>query len=105
MHSSRMRTICLLPVAPSMYCLGGVPGPGGCTWSGGYLVPEGVPGPGGVPAQILPLWTETLTHATQNITLPQISFAGAKNAYGDPPYRMVSRGYSVPRHAIWRLCE
>ena len=24
----------------------GVPGPGGCTWSGGvYLVPEGVPGP------------------------------------------------------------
>ena len=27
---------------------GGVPGPGGCTWSGGYLVQ------GGVPGQVLP---------------------------------------------------
>ena len=26
---------------------GGVPGPGGCTWSGGVPVPGGVPGPGG----------------------------------------------------------
>ena len=39
---------------------GGVPGPGGCTWSGGYLVPGGLSGPGGctwsrgVPAQVLP---------------------------------------------------
>ena len=30
------------------------------------------PGPG------TPLWTETLTHATENITLPQTSFAGGK---------------------------
>ena len=77
MHSSRMRTACLLPISPSMHCLGGylvlgdVPAqwgvylPRGCTWSQGgctwswrctwsqgvYLVPvEGVPGPsGGVP--------------------------------------------------------
>ena len=28
--------------------------------------------------QAPPLWTETLTHATQNITLPQTSFAGGK---------------------------
>ena len=73
MHSSRMRTARLLPVSPSMHCSrvvptgggvylvqGGVPGPGGCTWSGGcvylvggvpvpgvYLVPGGVPGLGG----------------------------------------------------------
>ena len=58
MHSSRMRTACLLPVSPSMHCSqrgctwsqGGVPGPVGCTWSWGE---GGVPGPwgsqGGVP--------------------------------------------------------
>ena len=27
----------------------------------------------------LPLWTEFLTHACENITLPQTSFAGGKN--------------------------
>ena len=66
-----MRTARLLPVSPSMHysggeCTGpgGVPGPGGCTWSrrvylvwGGWctwfggctpnMVPKGVPGPGG----------------------------------------------------------
>ena len=73
MHSSRMRTVHLLSISPSMHCSwgvylprGGVPGPGGegylvpggipglrgCTWSwevpgpGGYLV-RGVPGLGG----------------------------------------------------------
>ena len=30
-----------------------------------------------------PPWTETLTHATQNITLPQTSFAGGKNPMCD----------------------
>ena len=55
MHSSRMHTAHMLPLAPSMHCLGVylVPGavpaqgvylPWGCTWSG-------VPGPWGVPAQ------------------------------------------------------
>ena len=64
--------------------------PGECTWSWGvylvlgmYLVPgvpglgRCVPGPGGVPAQVLPPpWTEFLTHASENIPLPQTSFAG-----------------------------
>ena len=27
---------------------GGVPGPGGCTWSWGASSPRGVPGPGGM---------------------------------------------------------
>ena len=31
------------------------------------------------PAMHTPLWTETLTHATQNITLPKTSSAGGKN--------------------------
>ena len=45
-----MRTVRTLTVSPSMLCAGGVPGPGGCTWSQGvYLVLGGVPGPEGVP--------------------------------------------------------
>ena len=74
--------------------LGGIPGPrgvylvpkGDCTWSWGvYLVPGGVPGPrvvylvlGGLPAQVLSLWTEFLTHTSENVTLPQTSSAGGK---------------------------
>ena len=79
---------------------GGVPAgvctcPGGCTCSGGYLPRECkcqgvyllgcVPAQGGVPAWVVylprysPLWTEFLTHATENITLPQTSFAGGKD--------------------------
>ena len=63
---------------------GGVylPGPGGgCT----CLVGEGgVPAWSGgcVPGQVLPPpWTEFLTHASENITLPQTSFAGGKNGF------------------------
>ena len=104
-----MRTAGLLPVSPSMLCLGvylprgctwswGVyllPGvylvPGGCTWSQRmyllelYLVPGDVPAGGeGVPARWYlsrypPPRTEFLTHASENITLPQTSFAGGKN--------------------------
>ena len=33
------------------------------------------PPPAGTP----PLWTEFLTHASENITLPQTSFAGGNN--------------------------
>ena len=92
-----MRTARLLPASPSMHCSrgvgtcpGGVPGPGGCTWSGGgglgvpgaggYLVLGGVPRlgvylvpgvylvSGGVPTQVLPsLWTEWQT-PVKNIT-------------------------------------
>ena len=44
MHSSRMRTACMLTVSPSMLCARG------CTWFWGvYLVQGGVPGLGGVP--------------------------------------------------------
>ena len=54
-----------------------------------YLVPGGVPGPrggvgvpgsrGGVPGQVLPPTVDRMTHAYENITLPQTSFAGGKN--------------------------
>ena len=52
---------------------GGVP-----TWSWGVYLP----GPrGAVPGQVLPpLWTEFLTHASENFTLPQTSFAGGNDA-------------------------
>ena len=101
-----MHTAHLLPVSPSMHCsrgvpaqgelpaqgglpLGGVPA-GGYTCLGVYLPSRGVPTrrvylPGGVPARgctcpgTPPLWTEFLTHATENITLPQTSFAGGNN--------------------------
>ena len=56
-----MRTARLLPVPPCMHCSGGVPGPGGCTWSQGGVPAQGgkVPGPRGVylrgvPAQAPP---------------------------------------------------
>ena len=73
-----MHTAHLLTVSPSMHSAGGVPGQGGCLlW--------GVPGQGGgvwYPSMHWgksPLWTEFLTHATENITLTQTSFAGGKN--------------------------
>ena len=55
---------------------GGVPGPGGCTWSRGvYLVLGGVPGPGGVCLSAPEgggTWLGTppcgQTHACKNIT-------------------------------------
>ena len=59
MHSIRMRTARLLPVAPSMHYSGGCTWSGGvpgcCTWSWGgvhgpcgvYQVPGGIHGPGG----------------------------------------------------------
>ena len=68
---------------------GGVPasGPGGClllgvpaSGLGGYL--PLVLGGGGVSQHAMgqtPLCTDFLTHATENITLPQTSFAGGKN--------------------------
>ena len=33
------------------------------------------------PSHAPPLWTEFLTHASENITLPQTSFAGGKNTF------------------------
>ena len=59
---------------------GGVPTRRGCTCPRGVYLPRGVPA-GGVPAQVLsPLWTEFLTHASENITLPQTSFAGGNKS-------------------------
>ena len=108
-----MCTARALTVSPSMLCAGGVylvpggtwsrgvpgqggvPGPGGCTWSRGgylvwgvylvpgvcawsrgvYLVPGGyLAGPGGsggVPGQVLPP-VDRITDACKNITLPQL---------------------------------
>ena len=101
MHSSRMRTARLLPVSPSMHCSGGTWSQRvyrtsrGCTWSWGYLVPGGACGPrvywsrgctwsrwvylvwGVYLPRYSPPWTEFLTHASENITLPQTSFAGS----------------------------
>ena len=87
-----MRTAHLLPVSPSMHCSGGVPAqgvylrrrctcPGGCTCPGVCTCPGGCTCPGrGVPAQVLsPLWTKFLTHAFENISLPQTLFAAVKN--------------------------
>ena len=76
-----MRTARLLPVSPSMHCsqgmhlvLGGVPGPG---WV--YLVPGGY-----LPRYSPTLWTEFFTHASENITLPQTSFAGGNKKAFQP---------------------
>ena len=56
------------------------PGVGGLPARGVYL-PRGCTCVRGVPARGVysPLCTEFLTHATENITLPQTSFAGGKN--------------------------
>ena len=94
MRTARAFTVCwsLLPGGgvPGPWgvylVLGGVPGPGGvpgsgggctwsrgCTWSGGvYLVP-------GVYLVRYSPPVDRMTHAYENITLPQTSFAGGKN--------------------------
>ena len=59
MHSSRIRTARLLTVS-------------GSARGGG----EGLPNPN--PDADPPLWAEGITHACENITLPQTSFAGCK---------------------------
>ena len=104
MHSSRMRTARSLTVSrstcqgvylpggtcsgectcPGVYLPGRLPAWGVCTCPGVYL-PWGYllvgctcPGVGICPGAPPPC-TEFLTHATENITLPQTSFAGGKN--------------------------
>ena len=72
MHSSRMRSSRLLPVSPGMHCSrGGVPGPGGCTWSWGgvpglgvglvYLVLGGVPGARGCILTLVDVTCDTIS--------------------------------------------
>ena len=70
MRTARAFTVCrsLLPGA------GGVPGPGGCTWSWG-----GVPGPGDTWSGTPPM--DRMTHAYENITLPKTSSAGGKHKH------------------------
>ena len=70
-----MRTTRLLPVSPSMHCSGGVPARGVCTCLGGCTYPGGCTCPGTPPPPV----NRILTHASENITLPQTSFAGSKN--------------------------
>ena len=69
LHSSRMHTARLLTVSPSMHCVGGVPALGGCLLLG-VVSQHALRQP--------PPRTEFLTHTTENIILPQISFAGAR---------------------------
>ena len=96
LHSSRMHTARLLTVSPSMHCAGGSPCQGGLLVGGCLLARGGVSllGRSALPKggcllargvvsqhalrQTPPPWTEFLTHATENITLPQTSFAGGK---------------------------
>ena len=103
LHSSRMHTARLLIVSPSMHCaewgclLRGSLLLGVVCSGGGRCLLWGVSAPGGVCSRGMsapggmwyssyteadtPLWTEFLTHATENITLPQTSFAGGNNAF------------------------
>ena len=60
MYSSRMRTVRLLPVSSSMHCCWGG---GVCSWGYPSMQWGRTPHPPG---------TEFLTHASENITLPQL---------------------------------
>ena len=71
-----MHTARLLTVSPSMHCAG--PGPGGCLVLGGVVYQHAL--------RQTPLWTEFLTHATENITLSQTSFAGGNDTYLNSVY-------------------
>ena len=55
-------------------CQGGLPAVG-VSLPGGVLPAGGLPARG-VSLAETPLWTEFLTHAYENITLPQTTFAG-----------------------------
>ena len=120
MHSSRMRTACLLPVSPSMHSYRGdvpgqgVPGPRG-VGPGGYLVlgvylvpgdtlsgglpgPRGVPGPGGylAPGGYLPRYSPRVNRMTdrcKNITLPQLRLRAVKMVA-----EHISKLFSSPRY-------
>ena len=99
LHSSRMHIARLLTVYPCMHCAGGMPGPGGCLLSeGGYLL-RGVVSQHALRQTPPPPWTEFLTHATENITFPQTSFAGGNKCAQNPfivmPIAMLSPWHHV----------
>ena len=97
LHSTRMHSAQLLTVSPSMHCAGGVSAPGGCMfWWGGCS--------GGYPSMHWgrpPLWTEFLTHPTENITLIQTSFAGGKKDW----YKAFHVSFPVKQWAILEQCH
>ena len=89
-----MRTARSLTVSPSIHCGGCLPGPrgGACLVLRGCLLGPGgcLPGTGGfasVHAGIPPppQWTEFLTHAPENITLPQ-TLGGNNNNNARPAW-------------------
>ena len=75
MHSSRMRTVRLLPVSPSI--TGGVCSRGGCLLRGCLPLVRG--GDGVYPSMQWgrPPPVDRMTDRCKNITLPQTSFAGS----------------------------
>ena len=87
LHSSRMRTARALTVSLHLRgyspFFGGSPFLGGSQFLEGVLHSWGVFHSGGSASSMHwgrpPLWTEFLTHAYENITLPQTSFAGSEN--------------------------
>ena len=83
---------------------GGVCSKGGvCSWWGGVCFRGGCTCPG-----TPPLWTKFLTHAYENITLPQSSFVGGNNRLApreilDPPLSCkCPRFYILPRGSTGR---
>ena len=104
-----MHTAHLLTVSPNMHRARGVSAPRVVSAPGGCLLPGGVCSQGclllarGVVSQHAlrqtPLWTEFLTHATENITLPQTSFAGGKNI------RYMSLLYRESRNGVNRFLD
>ena len=86
MHSSRMHTAYLLTVSRSTPCISGMgvcptPLPGGrpprCRLPMNADPP--VMWPVMHAGKLTPLWAEGMTHACENITLSQTSFAGGNN--------------------------
>ena len=106
-----MRTARSLTVSPSVISWGGV----GCLFPGGSGLggAPGGSGPGGgcFIQHILradpptPLWTEFLTHASENITLPQTSFAGGNKMSSLQVSHICSSGVPIPYGAsrVWLL--
>ena len=73
---------------------GGVPGPGGCTWSGGVYLVRHSPNPP----------VDRMTHASENITLPQTSFAGGNQPSGlhsPTAHCQIGLHSIIWRHEFW----
>ena len=110
LHSSRMHTACLWPYLRACTAQEGawsggrlVRGGGECSgsvWSGGRVSALGGAWSQGVWYPSMhwgrpPLWTEFLTHTTENITLPQTSFAGGN-------YQITSLNLSKNLSTTWK---